>query len=197
MAAADLIESLHLVEPTSYSTRGYPHEEWATLRKSAPVERFEPEGWPPFWAITRHADIVEISKSPQSFLNSDGINFEPVDTILRDDAQVQMRTIIEMDNPDHRKYRGVASRFFTPRSLGKWDPMIEALAVKLVDSLGEEGEADWVQDVASLHPLSIIHYCLTAVGCRAWRRPGADPLRRVRRELRRGVLGGHAPEPAS
>ena len=156
MAAADLIESLHLVEPTSYSTRGYPHEEWATLRKSAPVERFEPEGWPPFWAITRHADIVEISKSPQSFLNSDGINFEPVDTILRDDAQVQMRTIIEMDNPDHRKYRGVASRFFTPRSLGKWDPMIEALAVKLVDSLGEEGEADWVQDVASLHPLSII-----------------------------------------
>ena len=69
-----IIESLHLVEPDSYAERGYPHAEWAKLRQTAPIERFEPDGWPPFWAITRHADIVEISKNPQSFLNADGIN---------------------------------------------------------------------------------------------------------------------------
>jgi hypothetical protein len=156
-AAADLIESLHLVEPESYATRGYPHEEWARLREAAPVERFEPEGWPPFWAITRHADIVQISKNPQSFLNADGINFEPLRSALdRESAEVQMRTIIEMDNPDHRKYRAVASKFFTPRSLSRWDDTIEQMAIKLVDALGEEGEADWVTDVASQHPLSII-----------------------------------------
>ena len=155
-AAADLIEPRYLVEPEAYSERGYPHEEWARLREAAPVERFEPEGWPPFWAITRYADIVEISKNPQVFLNGDGIGFEPDGGLRRHDGPVQMRTIIEMDNPDHRKYRAVASRFFTPRSLGRWDDTIERMAVKLVDSLGEEGEADWVTDVASLHPLSII-----------------------------------------
>jgi cytochrome P450 len=67
-----------------------------------------------------------------------------------------MRTIIEMDNPDHRKYRSVASKFFTPRNLGAWDQTIEKMATHLIDSLGEEGEADWVTDVASMHPLKII-----------------------------------------
>ena len=145
-----------LIEPESYARQGYPHAEWATLREAAPVERFEPEGWPAFWAITRHADIVEISKNPQSFLNADGINFEALGGPLRQEAEVPMRTIIEMDNPDHRKYRAVASKFFTPRSLSAWDDTIEQMAVRLIDRLGTEGEADWVTDVASLHPLSII-----------------------------------------
>ena len=155
-AATDLINALNLVEPNAYATNGYPHSEWAKLRKTAPVERFEPDGWPAFWAITRYADIVQISKNPQAFLSEEGINFEPLKGTLRDEPEVQMRTIIEMDNPDHRKYRAVASKFFTPRSLGTWDETVDQMAVKLIDSLGEEGDADWVGDVASLHPLKII-----------------------------------------
>lgn len=157
MAAAALpFDGSTLIDPNAYARQGYPHPEWAKLRQTAPVERFEPDGWPPFWAITRHADIVQISKNPQSFLNQDGINFEPHSTANRGDAAVKMRTIIEMDNPDHRKYRGVASKFFTPRNLSAWDGTIDEMAVKLIDRLGAEGEADWVTDVASLHPLSII-----------------------------------------
>jgi len=67
-----------------------------------------------------------------------------------------MRTIIEMDPPDHRKYRAVASKFFTPRSLGAWDPIVEEMARKLVDGLGREGECDFVTEIASMHPLKII-----------------------------------------
>ena len=157
MAAAELpIDGSSLIEPESYSTNGYPHPEWAQLRKTAPVERFEPDGWSPFWAITRHADIVQISKNPQSFLSKDGINFDRLSSTLRSEADVAMRTIIEMDNPDHRKYRAVASKFFTPRSLGAWDHIVEAMAKQIVDGLGEEGEADFVADVASVHPLKII-----------------------------------------
>jgi hypothetical protein len=155
-SAAQPIDGSTLVEPQSYSTQGYPHADWAMLREASPIEQFEPDGWPPFWAITRHADIVEISKNPQSFLNAGGINFEPRTGTLREEQDIQMRTIIEMDNPDHRKYRAVASKFFTPRNLGAWDETIEQMAVKLIDKMGEEGEADWVTDVASLHPLSII-----------------------------------------
>ena len=163
MAAAELpIDGSSLIEPASYAENGYPHPEWAQLRQTAPVERFEPEGWPAFWAITRHADIVEISKNPQSFLSKDGINFERLSSVLRSEAEVPMRTIIEMDNPDHRKYRAVASKFFTPRSLGAWDHIVEEMAKKIVDGLGEEGEADFVADVASVHPLKIISRILGA-----------------------------------
>ena len=47
MAAAELpIDGASLIEPASYAENGYPHPEWAQLRQTAPVERFEPEGWP-------------------------------------------------------------------------------------------------------------------------------------------------------
>ncbi|HPG25866.1 MAG TPA: cytochrome P450 [Myxococcota bacterium] len=153
--AAPALDGSTLIDPASYARIGYPHTDWSTLRRSAPIERFQPEGWPPFWAITRHADIVSISKRPDAFLNVDGINFDR-NPEARGQAPVQMRTIIEMDPPDHRKYRAVASKFFTPRSLGAWDPIVEEMARKLVDGLGREGECDFVTEIASMHPLKII-----------------------------------------
>jgi cytochrome P450 len=152
--AAD-IDGARLVDPATYAL-GYPHEEWATLRRHAPVERFEPEGWPAFWAITRHADIVEISKHPETFLSGHGVNFEPLSHGARAESPVPVRIIIEMDNPDHRKFRAVASPFFTPRSLRAWDAVIGEVARQLVDGLGEEGECDFVKEVASVHPLRIL-----------------------------------------
>ena len=160
MAAATPIDGSSLIDPASYSAKGYPYDDWESLRKSAPVEHFQPDGWPPFWAITRHADIIEISKNPQSFLSKDGINFDKQN--LRGESEVQMRTIIEMDNPDHRKFRAVASPFFTPRSLGVWDHVIEEMARQLIDGLGEEGECDFVAEIASIHPLKIISRILGA-----------------------------------
>jgi cytochrome P450 len=69
---------------------------------------------------------------------------------------MQMRTIINMDQPDHRKYRKVASPWFTPRALHRLDALVERTARELVDSLGREGECDFVQQVASIHPLKVI-----------------------------------------
>jgi cytochrome P450 len=148
-------DGLRLVEPRAYAERGYPHAEWKALRQE-PLTHFEPEGWQPFWAITKHADVIEVSKQPERFLNGPGM------TILRQrDANnqgsfMQMRTIINMDQPDHRKYRKVASPWFTPRALGRLDALVAATARQLVDSLGREGECDFVQAIASLHPLKVI-----------------------------------------
>ena len=161
MAAAVDIDATRLVNPAAYTT-GYPHKEWAALRSAAPVEYFDLDGWPPFWAITRHADIIEISKNPQSFLSKHGVNFDASRNNAREQSPVQMRTIIEMDNPDHRKLRAVASKFFTPRSLAAWDHIVEEMAVQLVDGLGEEGECDFVTEIASIHPLKIISRILGA-----------------------------------
>jgi hypothetical protein len=120
------------------------------------VGRAEPPGWPAFWAITKHADIVEISKQPDVFLNAPGM------TLVRNrDRQgaaqrQQIKTVINMDPPEHRKYRAVASPYFSPRALGQLDALLTQTARQLVDGLGREGECDFVSEIASLYPLKII-----------------------------------------
>jgi len=61
------VDPLDLVDPDRYAKSGYPHALWTRLRADAPVSRFEPPGFQPFWAITRHADIVAISSQPERF----------------------------------------------------------------------------------------------------------------------------------
>ena len=68
----------------------------------------------------------------------------------------QMRTIIEMDPPEHRDFRKVASGFFTPRSIRRLDGIVAESARTLIDSLGEEGECDFVEKVAQRHPLRVL-----------------------------------------
>ena len=69
-----LTDGFELVDPASYGQNGPPHELWSELRKHDPVHRCEARGaYPPFWAITKHADICDISKRPDTFLNEPGI----------------------------------------------------------------------------------------------------------------------------
>jgi len=151
------IDARRLIDPACYAEYGYPFEEWAHLRREAPVSKIEAPGWPAYWAITKHADIVEVSKQPNAFLNEPGM------TMVRDrgDEQEQadtpqIKTIINMDPPDHKKFRQVASPFFTPRAIGSLDPMVRNVARQLVDGLGASGECDFITDIASLHPLKVI-----------------------------------------
>jgi hypothetical protein len=156
------VDGKHLVEPRSYMERGYPWAEWKQLRQQAPVHWFEPAGWMPFWAITKHADIVEISKQPEIFLNAPGMTAIREEQWRQQQAGrfMQMRTIINMDQPDHRKFRKVASPYFTPRGLRRLDEIVDVSAKQLVDGLGREGECDFITDVASLHPLRVLAHIL-------------------------------------
>lgn len=145
-----------LIEPASYAEHGYPHEEWARLRRESPVHFFEPEGWPPFWAITKHDDIVEVSKQPDIFLNGPGMTLVRSQEDVDQAEQQQLKTVINMDPPEHRKYRKVGIPFFTPRAVGQLDGLVTQTARKLVDGLGPEGECDFVTEIATQHPLKII-----------------------------------------
>ena len=156
------IDPAHLVEPRSYMERGYPHAEWKQLRREAPVAFLEPESWQSFWAITKHADIIEVSKQPEIFLNAPGMTLvrEEQARRQREGGFMVMRTIINMDQPDHRKYRKVTSPWFTPRGLKRLDEIVDVSARALVDSLGREGECDFITDIASLHPLRVLAHIL-------------------------------------
>ncbi len=160
MATLDF-EPEDLIYPSRYGVAGQPHAAWKSLREQAPIHRVETDRYPPFWAITRHADIVEISGRPDVFSNADGINLLTREQ-LAERAETEagplgsMRTIISMDPPEHRTFRKVASGFFTRRSIHRLDEVVEKCAREHVDKLGEEGECDFVQVIAERHPLRVL-----------------------------------------
>jgi cytochrome P450 len=155
-----------LIDPFTYARSGYPHETWKRLRRESPVHWCEPPLHVPFWAVTRHAHICEISKQPDLFENGRGIvpaTKEVAERIARGEKGPfdAMQTIITMDPPKHRKFRKVASPWFTPHALARLDEAVEASARRLVDRLYErqtagEGTCDFAVDIAAQHPLRIL-----------------------------------------
>jgi len=162
-------EALELLDPQVYGRGGPPHEVFAFLRREAPVHRFEIDEVEPFWAITKHEDICQISKRPDRFLSAPGITLMPRDRSLIDQNEGigAMRVVINMDPPEHREVRQVASPWFTPRALKRIDAAVDESARRLVDALEERagedgvGQADLVTDIAVRHPLRIL---ATALG---------------------------------
>ena len=157
-----ITDGTELISPTFYAENGPPHELWTRLRRESPVHRCTPGAVPPFWAVTRHADICAISKQPKIFLNSPGIVITtPEQARLREEEEGlgMMRTIIEMDPPEHRSFRKLASPWFPPRAVKRLDAAVDASAREMIDRLiGEtgEGECDFAQEVATAHPLRIL-----------------------------------------
>jgi cytochrome P450 len=154
------IDPRDLIVPRHYGATGQPHKLWTHLREHTPVYRCEVEPYQHFWAITRHADIMEISGQPGIFSNAQGPTVMTQDEI-RDRASqtggfANMKTIIEMDPPEHRDFRKVASGFFTPRSIHRLDEIVTECAREQVDKLGEEGECDFVEQIAQRHPLRVL-----------------------------------------
>jgi cytochrome P450 len=156
-----ITDGLDLISPHSYATHGPPHELWRRLRSESPVHRCEPPGFEPFWAITKHADILGISTAPQRFVSAPGITVLTAaqQKALETSAFGSMRTIITMDPPEHWAVRKVASRVFTPKAITELDAVIEQSARDVVDRLAGtsgEGECDFATDVAAAHPLRIL-----------------------------------------
>lgn len=156
--AQTLIDVLELVDPQRYGRAGQPHELWTRLRHESPVHWCEPEGYPPFWAVTRHADVKSISVDPERFSSRDIVVLAPeraarVDAMFgeRDHAP---RTIIDTDPPEHRDYRGLALPYFKPRVLRNLEERVREISRELLDQAPER--LDFVTDVAAWHPLRMI-----------------------------------------
>jgi cytochrome P450 len=62
------LETIDILDPDLYVQRGYPQAEWTLLRREAPVFWYERPNVNPFWAVTKHADIVAVSRSPRFFV---------------------------------------------------------------------------------------------------------------------------------
>ena len=157
-APARAPESFNLIHPDDYARWGYPHEIWKRLRREDPVHRVENKVGVPYWAVTKHADVVEISKRPDRFLNGPRLvisheNDEPPPDVFPP-------TLIQMDPPKHGVYRQLVSKRFTPRFLEKYHGEIEQIGREIVDTLGDEGECDFVREVSAPLPIAVIAWML-------------------------------------
>ena len=162
------ISGLELISPRAYGELGVPHDQWSQLRKLDGLQYCEPPGFDSFYPVVRHADICEISKQPDLFLNRFGIVLESTEqkiALNAEDGLGQMRVIIGMDPPEHRDYRKVAVPWFTPRAIERIDAVVQESARHLVDTLverasggpgGNEGECEFANEIAAAHPLRIL-----------------------------------------
>ena len=98
-----------LINASAYGQNGVPHELWTHLRKESPVYWYAHRGHTPFWAITKHEDIMEVSSQPDIFSNEAGgiivLNEAQIQSFIEGGSGsplAQMKTIITMDPPEHR-----------------------------------------------------------------------------------------------
>ena len=133
---------------------GVPYEQFDLLRREAPVFRHaEPHG-PGFWAVTRHRDVVAVSRDSATWSSELGGTFIDDQT---DEALAQLRlTILNMDPPKHHRYRRLVSKGFTPRMVAQLVETIDMRAERIVDDVIDRGTCDFVEDVAVKLPLEMI-----------------------------------------
>ena len=146
------LSAIELKDPDVY-LHGVPHESFRLLREHDPVH-WHPETAPDpgFWAITKHADVVAISKDPERF--SSGERFIYYEEIPSDALEMR-RSMIETDPPEHTRLRRIVSPLFTPKTVDAYREHTRAVADRLVDNALAKGEFDWVHDICEMLPIRV------------------------------------------
>jgi len=157
---ADVAETL--VDPMAFAD-GRVFDSYAWLRANRPLAVAQPEGFDPFWVVTRHADILEISRQNDLFHSGD----RPTTIVGKEgEARVRqmtggsphlVRSLVQMDAPDHPKYRALTQAWFMPPSIRKLEDRIREIARASVQRMAETGgSCDFVKEVALHYPLHVV-----------------------------------------
>ena len=134
-------------------------ESFALLREERPIswqpqveDPWMPDDNPGYWAVVRHADIVEVSKRSDVFISGKGVTFEN----LPPDVLRGSQSILAMDPPEHTKIRKLLRAAFTPRQVQLIEDQIQANAKDIVDGIAGKGEADFVREVSAILPMRTV-----------------------------------------
>src|SRR5580704_936157 len=136
-------------------TDGFPHEVFASIRQNSPVmwQAF-PEGSPGnhddgFWVLSKHGDVQAVSRNPELFSAFDGPQ-------LSHQPEIAGAMLVSMDGSDHVRLRRLVSAGFTPRMVKVLELQIRQWAVSIVDRALQQGECDFVAEVAYKLPMHVI-----------------------------------------
>ncbi len=165
MAAAPVLPgdiAVALTDPKAYGEWNGLHEKLSWARANAPLAKAVVEGYDPFWAVTRHADIMEVSRNNKRFASAEKqttLTMRAIDDLVRTqtpDGHL-IRSLVQMDAPDHMKYRLLTQSWFMPKNLKTVEDRIREIARETVEHmLSFDGECDFAKDVALHYPLRVV-----------------------------------------
>jgi len=147
------VDEIDLLDLDAFAARGFPHDAFATLRREAPVYRHPEPNGPGFWVISKHSDVIHVSKRPLLFSSMQGINLQ---LVAAEELPTIQTMMLGMDPPKHSKYRRLVSGAFTPRTIAQLEPHIRQIARRIVDEVAAKGECEFVNEIAAELPLQVI-----------------------------------------
>ena len=151
-----------IVSPGVYANPELLHARYARYRREEPVAWIDQEPYRPFWAVTRHADIMEVERQHQIFINEPRVTLVPREvedqtTAALGKRTAMVRSLLDMDEPDHRKYRAVAQSWFMGPGVARFQSRVDTVCSNWIDRMQEQGgQCDFAADIANFVPLSVI-----------------------------------------
>jgi cytochrome P450 len=152
------VESLGSIfaDPVAYADPERWHAAAKRIRDESPILKVTLAGFPEFWAITRHTDVMEIERNPDVFTNAPMPVLAPGGGAAAMEAP-PVKTLIQMDGDEHKAHRNVVNDWFKPGNVKNLQARVDELARQSVDRREEMGgECDFVNDIALHFPLQVI-----------------------------------------
>jgi cytochrome P450 len=143
-----------IVDPDTYTT-GVPHATFLRLRRDDPVSWWDEPGGRGFWAVTRHADLLRVSRNVDTFSSAQGVTLEEMDP----GDFAARRNMLEYDPPEHTRYRRLVSKPFSRREVYAYEGAIRLLARAVLDEALPAGGAarlDFVEAIAKQLPMRML-----------------------------------------
>jgi cholest-4-en-3-one 26-monooxygenase len=135
-------------------TTGVPHDRFRRLRREAPVSWHAEAGGPGFWAITRHRDVLEVSKDAATYSSEAGGTQIP--DLPADDLRRSVDNLAIMDPPRHTRHRALIGQSFTPNVISQMEGDIRRLVTGILNEVIERREFEFMDDFAARIPMAII-----------------------------------------
>lgn len=157
-----LVPVCDIISPGVYANPALLHERYARCRREDPVLWVDQEPYRPFWAVTRHADIMEVERQNALFISEPRVTLVPREVEDQTLAALGKRTamvrsLLDMDEPDHRKYRSVAQSWFMGPGVARFQSRVDEVCLNWVNRMREQGDqCDFAADIANFVPLSVI-----------------------------------------
>lgn len=139
---------------TSHDTYvdGFPHAAFRRLRNEEPVAWIEEDDGSGFWAVTKHSDVIEVSRDYNRFTAARGIRIEEMDS----DELEARRSMMEFDPPEHTRLRRLVQPGFTPRVVATYEEAFRRLVRQVLDHVLPMGEFDFVTEIARELPIRML-----------------------------------------
>ena len=144
---------IDVYNPDNY-TRGIPHEQFAWLRKNAPVYWHNHPDGGGYWLLSKHADVMAVSRDFKTFSAERG--FVMVDDLPPDILDMARGQLLGMDPPKHAPLRRAVITRFTSRMLEKLEPRVRNIASNIMLDARDAGEVNFVESLAGDLPTAVI-----------------------------------------